>query len=456
MFTIPVFGRDSKERHFDALLQFYGNVLILYRLSTRAMDDFEKFIMDHMHSDVNALRLQYHGKPTSFSVDDACMQIEMRRKTVNKLPWFLHNPGFRFGTAQSAEQATNQNVALYHARLIGSNCRVLDMTAGLGIDAMTLALADNKVTAYELDSERVKALRHNAEILNIKNLIVTEGDSLKHLMECRQTYDWIFVDPARRDIGNNRCFLLQDSMPDVVKHQDLLMSHSCNVLIKASPLLDITQTIRDFHNVKSIFILSLKNEVKEVLIHLTSVAASNDVYGADDDGQYTPRIQAIDLTDSTDAFPDGSPAVRFLFNCADTSKTQINYAVAGQIVAGMYLYEAAAVMRKLNCAAQICARYPAISSLAKDSGLFVSETLYNDFPGRISTIKAILSSRDLKALKGSRSRVVSSCYPVNAADIRQKYKLKEGDDTTLYATTTHDGTRIMIVSQQQKIHFTAG
>ena len=85
------------------------------------MEEYLEFIKDHEHSDVNALRLQYHGKSMPFSVDDACMQIEMRRKTAGKLPWFLHHPGFRFGTAQSAEQATNQNVALFHAFLIGRN-----------------------------------------------------------------------------------------------------------------------------------------------------------------------------------------------------------------------------------------------------------------------------------------------------------------------------------------------
>lgn len=434
------------------------------------MEEYLKFIMDHAHSDVNALRLQYHGKSMPFSVDDACMQIEMRRKTAGKLPWFLHHPGFRFGTAQSAEQASNQNVALFHAFLIGHNRSVLDMTAGLGIDAMTIALRGNHVTAYELQTGRVEALRHNADILGIDDLTVVKGDSVPHLQQSEEHYDWIFVDPARRDSGNNRCFLLQDSLPDVVSHQDLLLAHADNVLIKASPLLDITQTLRDFSNVRSIIILSYKNEVKEVLIHLSigSDALGSDALGsaslgtaplgsssplsfsAEPEGEVkspsSPLIQAIDLADSTSAFPDGAPTVRFRFIAGCATQAAISYAPSEAIAPGMYLYEAGAAMRKLQCASQICARYTDIKSLAKDSGLFVSENLHADFPGRICTVKAILSAKQLKALKDCRCRIVSSCYPMSAADLRKKFRLKEGEDMTLYATTTRDGSRMMILA----------
>lgn len=424
------------------------------------MEEYLKFIMDHEHSDVNALRLQYHDKSMPFSVDDACMQIEMRRKTAGKLPWFLHHPGFRFGTAQSAEQATNQNVALFHAFLIGRNRRVLDMTAGLGIDAMTIALRGNHVTAYELETERVEALRHNADILGIDELTVVQGDSVRHLQQSEEHYDWIFVDPARRDSGNNRCFLLQDSLPDVVSHQYLLLAHADNVLIKASPLLDITQTLRDFSNVRSIIILSYKNEVKEVLIHLSlgsaslgpaSLVSSSPLsFSAEPESEVkspsSPLIRAIDLADSSSAFPDGAPTVRFRFIAGCPTQAPISYASSEAIAPGMYLYEAGAAMRKLQCASQICARYTDIKSLAKDSGLFVSENLHADFPGRICTVKALLSAKQLKALKDCRCRIVSSCYPMSAADLRKKFRLKEGEDMTLYATTTRDGSRMMILA----------
>lgn len=429
------------------------------------MEEYLKFIMDHAHSDVNALRLQYHGKSMPFSVDDACMQIEMRRKTAGKLPWFLHHPGFRFGTAQSAEQASNQNVALFHAFLIGHNRSVLDMTAGLGIDAMTIAMRGNRVTAYELETGRVEALRHNADILGIDDLTVVKGDSVLHLQQSEEHYDWIFVDPARRDSDNNRCFLLQDSLPDVVSHQDLLLTHADNVLIKASPLLDITQTLRDFSNVRSIIILSYKNEVKEVLIHLSlgsaslspaslghasPVSSSPLSFSAEPEGEVrslsSPLIQAIDLADSSSAFPDGEPAIRFQFRSGCAPQAAISYASSEAIAPGMYLYEAGAAMRKLQCASQICARYTDIKSLAKDSGLFVSENLHADFPGRICTVKALLSAKQLKALKDSRCRIVSSCYPMSAADLRKKFRLKEGEDMTLYATTTRDGSRMMILA----------
>lgn len=303
-------------------------------------------------------------------------------------------------------------------------------------------------------------MRHNAEILGIDELTVVQGDSVRHLQQSEEHYDWIFVDPARRDSGNNRCFLLQDSLPDVVSHQDLLLAHADNVLIKASPLLDITQTLRDFSNVRSIIILSYKNEVKEVLIHLSPgpaalgpaalVSSSPLSFSAEPEGEVkppsSPLIRAIDLADCAPAFPDGAPAVRFRFIAGCPTQAAISYASSEDIAPGMYLYEAGAAMRKLQCASQICARYTDIKSLAKDSGLFVSENLHADFPGRICTVKALLSAKQLKALKDSRCRIVSSCYPMSAADLRKKFRLKEGEDMTLYATTTRDGSRMMILA----------
>ena len=310
------------------------------------------------------------------------------------------------------------------------------------------ALNGNTVTAYELEHERVRALRHNAGILNVNNMSVVEGDSVLHLQQSHEHYDWIFVDPARRDSGNNRCFLLRDSLPDVITHQDLLLAHADHVLIKASPLLDVTQTLRDFRHVRSIFILSFKNEVKEVLIHLGihSLPFGTGPEGDVQSNQSSPLIHVIDLADSPDSFPAGTPAIRYRFTCTDAVEARINYATPEHVVTGMYFYEAGAAMRKLQCALQICDRYPGMKSLAKDSGLFVSDTLYMDFPGRISTINALVSGRELKALKGSRCRVVSSCFPVSASELRKKYRLMEGEDRTFYATTTHDGTRLMMLT----------
>lgn len=398
--------------------------------------DYWEFIHDNSAADIAKLRLSIGSSCKNFCVDDAILQIEARHKAAKKIPWFISHPHFRFPSLQASEQATNQAVALYHASIAGYGRRIADLTSGLGIDSMTLALHGNQVEAFEMDRHRAEVLEDNIRECGVTSCHACCADSIQYLKDNPdRQFDALFIDPARRDVAGNRIFRLQDSLPDVIGNMDLLLQHAPEILIKASPLLDITQTLRDLRGYPChIHIVSYRGEVKEILILLSGKIDDN-------------RIKIADIADATD-FPEGDVMINYQFICRISDGGEVRTAATDEIVSGRYLYEAGAGMRKLHCAAAVCEAYPDMKALSTDAWLFVSDTLYKNFPGRVNIINGVLSGKEAGRLKGEHIRVVSCHYPAAADTVRAKYKLREGNDITLYAAKLAGNKKILILAQK--------
>lgn len=376
------------------------------------------FILKHSKEDPKSLILKYHGQDLGFDIDFAVMQIESRHKTFRKLYPFIKNPDFLFPSSISAEQASHSAVAHFHASLITSGTTLLDMTAGLGIDAMTMAGKASEVIAVEIDPLKCDVLTHNSEILGLRNMKIVRGDSIDWLNNCGMTFDAIFIDPARRDSANTRKYALHDCVPDVVSIQNFLKKRCGLLLIKGSPLLDITRTLLDMQDVRAIRAICVEGECKEVLIEI----------GNSDD---TLLMEAVDLHE------DGSIKSRFSYSSrrdGEEESHEIKYAAEEMLLPGIYLYEPNAAMMKLSPWRELQERYPCLLKLAPSSHLFISEKRLGDFPGRVLLVDEIVTGKDKKRLKGERLNVVARNYPVSATDLRKKLGLLEGKDRFLFAT----------------------
>src|SRR5690606_8625304 len=77
--------------------------------------------------------------------------------------------------------------------------------------------------------------------------------------------DWIYIDPSRRHNQKGKVFLLKDCIPDITENLHLFLDHSENIMVKTSPLLDLTIGINELKHVKHIHIVAVENEVKELL-----------------------------------------------------------------------------------------------------------------------------------------------------------------------------------------------
>lgn len=385
--------------------------------------DFFDFIDTNIKADPLALRLKYHGRNPGFDVDFAITQIECRRKCSSKLRSFIARKEFIFPTVVAAEQASNEAVALFHARLVKKPCRLLDMTAGLGIDAMTMALSGADVTACELDPLKAAALRHNAAVARLDNFTTVCADSVEYLRDCTDTFDTIFIDPARRGEFNSRVYNLKDCQPEIPVIIGLLLSRCSRLIIKASPLLDITQTLRDFSGIRAVRAVSVGGECKEVLIEI----AGNATEGMPADSGADTEFEAVDL--------DNEGNVISSFKTTEPAGSgPIAYADAEAVAPGCLLFEPNASMMKLAPWREIQRRHPSLRKLSPSSQLFAGPEHIPDFPGRRMIIEKVIEKKDRKTLKDFPASVVSRNYPVSAAELRKQLKLREGDEHFIYAT----------------------
>lgn len=361
-----------------------------------------EYVQAHLHEQPAALLLRDAGREWPFPIREAVMQVECRRKCRAKIPGFLAEPRFRFADALSAEQASHEYVARYHASLTGADVSVIDMTAGLGIDAMSVARAAASVTALELDPARAEALADNAQALGISNLQTICADSVDRLRQSSSRADIIFIDPARRDAAGRRTYGLADCVPDVTALRPLLLSRCRRLLVKASPLLDVTQTLRELPETAVLRVVSVAGECKEVLVEAAPEARELRLVAVDIDRE--GRVSEFEVTE-----------------CG----MQPNYLPSPtELRPGMYLYEPSASVMKLAPWGALCARHTSLRKLAPSTHLFVSEEFIAGFPGRALRIESIPSRAELKSLKGERINVVTRNHPLAAPQLEKKLGVK--------------------------------
>ncbi len=377
---------------------------------------FYNYIKNNLTADPATLYLQSATKQFDFPVSFAIEQIECRRKTTKKLSRYLEHIEFIFPTFLAAEQATHQCVAAYHARLVGQNQKVIDITAGLGIDAFSFANGGNNVTAIELAEDRYLALCHNSKVVASSDINIIHADSLAWIRENQKAchFDYLFVDPARRDDLKRRTYSFADSLPDIVTNFPLIASIADNIVIKASPLLDITQVKREIPAITAFHIVCVKGECKEVL----AVVEQNK--DADD-----PEIIAIDLNENREVEID-------VISKWEIKMSQLSndapIADVSDLMPQAYIYDPNASIHKLNCSREICRRFAGLKKISSHTELYCSTELHAGFPGRIFQIDRILDKSASKLLRQQRREVIVRNYPLTADQLRAKLRLKSGDE----------------------------
>lgn len=381
-------------------------------------DSMITFVREHASEDVNALRLKYSGKSNlsfDFPLDFALLQIEARKKTRKKLSDFISHEDFIFPSLIAAEQATNQTIAKYHASLLQSGATVLDLTAGLGIDDMTFAGNGINVTTCEIEPLKCDVLIHNSAVMGVENnLTVINIDSIDYLCNNKGRYDTVFADPARRDTAGGKVHALADCQPDILKALSDIMNVTDRLIVKCSPLLDLTFIRETVSDLAHIHIVCFRGECKEVLIEIMNDAVFTGVSVVDLDSE---RVISSFQTHF-------SPI---------SNRESIIYVSRKSPVDYNYLYEPNSGVMKTGDWVALQSLYPDLNKVDSNTHLFLSDTLYHNFPGRVTHLETSFDKKMLKTLKGKKLNVVSRNHPLSAPMIYSKYNIIPGSDSFLYA-----------------------
>ncbi len=390
--------------------------------------DFWPFVEANAKADPSALRLKYHGKSLGdLDINLAITQIECRRKFAKKFADTLaRDPHFLFPNTLACEQATSDLIADYHKELIEPECSLLDLTAGLGIDVFHMAQMADAAKAIELDENRAQALAYNTLHLSRKNIDVVHGNCIDHITG---DWDYIFIDPARRGDHGQRLYALSDCAPDVIALLPKLRLHGKWLIVKASPMLDITRMAAELPGCEQILSIGTATECKELvaLVDLSTNLVGNF------------SIKAVTLSAT------GEPS-EFVFDALEEREAAATYAIPKE---GWYLYEPSPAVMKAAPFTLLSQRF-GVAKLHPNTHLYVSEDLVPDFPGEPYEIWNIypFMSKHIKRLHLDypQINVATRNFDMPAEKLRAKLGVRDGGDMRLFAVTV--GSRqLMIVAK---------
>jgi len=226
----------------------------------------QQFITDNLKTNITKLILK--GSPFSdVSIQELANQIVSKQKSEYKLASWFRTEQIYYPSKINIEQTSSEHTANYKSNLV-SGASIIDITGGFGIDCFYFSKQFETVTHCEINTELSTIVAHNFKQLKINNITTFSGDALDFLRSTKEKFDCIYIDPSRRDAVKGKVFLLQDCVPNVPENIDFLFSKTNQILIKTSPILDITSAINELKFIKEVHVIAIHNEVKELLFLL--------------------------------------------------------------------------------------------------------------------------------------------------------------------------------------------
>lgn len=387
--------------------------------------EVQEFINAHLKSDLPQLILK--GSPFGdVPIQELASQIETKRKAEKKIPFWFTTENIIYPKSLNLEQTSSQITAKYKAEHI-KGATLIDLTGGFGIDSFFFAENFAEVTHCELNAELSEIAKHNFPYLSEKeNIEFYPGNGIDYLRNSNQVFDWIYIDPSRRDDVGRKVFKLQDCEPDILQHLDLLLKHSRHgIFMKTSPLLDLSLGLKELnHQVQEIQVIAVNNDVKELLWKITSEKNENQL-----------PITCVNFSkDKKQVFQE---------NFYAQNDAKVNYAEPLQ-----YLYEPNSAILKAGFFNSVVKQF-SLQKIARHTHLYTSEEKI-DFPGRIFHVQKVIpfQKKELKKLAIQKANVTTRNFPWSVEQIRKKFSLKEGGNTYLFFTQTVENKKIIVICEK--------
>lgn len=483
------------------------------------MDSFEKFIVENGNADTVRLVMACKEWPVPEDAELAELNakslavntIEGRRRLRKKLPEWVACTGLVYPSSLCAEQCSSSDTARYKASIVqrifneyvgtvasmvGDPCRttgsatkgtesvpdknspttrnqsvtelaevtipsrgkVADLTGGLGVDSWAFSEVAEEVLYNEMNPALAAAARHNFKALGVTNIFIKNSeatsDSLKDIFGDFRP-DVIFLDPARRDSAGKKVFLLEDCSPDVLKILPELFGISRFVLLKLSPMADITMAVERLDRtyeeylekasgkgwngqwVREVHVVASGGECKELLILLDGEWNEGYSLTCREDGK-TLTFKPEEITKAKAGYPDSTFA--------------------------RIIFEPGKSLTKAGVSNAICERFGLVK-LARFTHLYtISEPLSDseseqrtaplkDF-GKVFYVKEILplnkSSMKDVGKRYPHSEVSAKNIPLSSDELRTRLKVKSGDDAHIFGVrieTPYNEDNYLIVTE---------
>ena len=365
-------------------------------------------------------------------------QVDGYQRTKEKLPTFAGMQDWWYPVRLSCEQCSSEATARYKCSLLPTLPYTLtDLTGGYGVDTYFMSERATKAHYVERNEDLCKIVAHNFQTTR-PQVDIHNTDAI-HYLQDMPSCDVIYLDPARRDKHGGKVFRLEDCEPNVVEILPALRSKAKLIIIKLSPMLDISQALHSLEGTWDVHIVAVKNEVKEVLLvsglDRYPPVTTTEGYRRDNEGM----VYATNMLTTSDT------PVGFSFSRSEEREAQCEYYDGSReelISAGAYVYEPNAAIIKAGAFKLVAQRY-GLCKMAPNTHLYLSKELVEDFPGRVWQI----IESNMKDAKNTQASILTRNYPLTPEQLRKKLKIKDSDTQTIIGARIGDKPTLLLAKR---------
>ncbi len=365
---------------------------------------------------------KFKEKYPNLSAQQAAFKLEGYPSEIKDFILWQYNPkvSAKFGrfaphilpSPVSVEQASSEQTALFKLTLTHDDT-VADLSGGAGMDSMAFATRAKKVYHIEQNPVLQSIAKYNFSAMGFAN-IESICMQAEHFVDISPVVDWVYLDPDRRvTVGAGRV-ALSHSSPNILEIKTKLWNIARKgILVKASPMIDISLACKELGNVSEVIVLGVDGQCKELIFVIRR--------------ETQPIIiKAIELNKS-----------EFSFFMAEEAQSQATYSTIEQ-----YLYEPWACVMKAAPFKLLSYRFR-INKLAVSTHLYTSQNPVKGFPGRTFRVVGLLPFRP-KPGGLTQANLTVRNFPMSSDSLRKKLEISDGGEDYLFACTLQDNKKVLV------------
>ena len=420
------------------------------------MEQLAKFVSDHLGDDTSKLLLA-RGKWPEIDMDLAVNCIESRRKLKGKVQDWFDNPRLIFPARLSAEQCSSSATGRYKAALAeriamasgdsGQVWKIADLTGGLGVDSWFFSQRASKVLYNEMQDVLCNAAVHNFRVLGADNIVVSYNAVGNAAEQVSPTVllsefkpDVVYMDPARRGEGGKKVFLIEECTPDVLTLREEIFKISRHILIKLSPMADISMVCdRLGPTCREVHVVATAGECKELLIWMDREWAE----------EY--HVHAVELPAD---YPESEPSV-FTFRPSEERGSTARTVAMTDLTGNDFLFEPGKAMMKAGAYNLVSTRMD-ILKLGKSTHYYI----FTD-SDKINILKSLgkvyeilrcqpLDKRTMKTAGKDfpKAEVTARNLPMDTDTLRKKLGVISGDDAHIFGLNSDSQGNLILCTRR--------
>lgn len=393
---------------------------------------FEDFILQHSGDDLARLALSRESHLADVEDWDLALStMESRRKIRDKVPEWYALPSLRYPFKLSAEQCSSTVTARYKASVAfsasGGGC-IADLTGGLGVDSWAFSSLFDRVLYNEMQATLSEASSYNFAVLGAGGITVRSMElapgNLTAVLDGFSP-DIIFLDPARRALDGRKVFRLEDCTPDVLSLLDELLAACPLLLLKLSPMADISLVCKQLRFVREVHVVATGGECKELLLLLERGFSG------------TPR---------TILFEDGATLAVPLSGERDTLKPVATHGRDTRIA--QWLFEPGKAMMKAGAYGLPCSY--GLTKLEEHTHIYVGDVVSEELKPFGKTMQIVewlpLNKKTLKDV-GKRypeAGVTAKNIPFTSEQLKARLGVKDGNRYRIFGLKAVSGNVLIV------------